>query len=79
MGMAPLPLQARDGDFRCRKAPTFERQLQNYPSDRFSGDFAEIWYLMQIHILFRVRGFASNAKDWQNRPQAIDGSFATAS
>jgi hypothetical protein len=32
------------------------RELQNYPSDRFSGDFAEIWYLMQIHILFRVGG-----------------------
>jgi hypothetical protein len=30
--------------------------LQNYPSDRFSGDFAEIWHLMQIHILFRVGG-----------------------
>jgi hypothetical protein len=34
----------------------YRRELQNYSSDRFSGDFAEIWYLMQIHILLRVGG-----------------------
>jgi hypothetical protein len=33
-----------------------ERELQNYPPDRFSGAFADLWYLMQIHILFRVGG-----------------------
>jgi hypothetical protein len=33
-----------------------QRELQNYPSDRFSGDFADLWHLMQIHILFRVGG-----------------------
>ena len=32
------------------------RELQNYPPDRFSGDFAEISYLMQIHILLCVGG-----------------------
>src|SRR3569832_1016429 len=37
--------------------PLWMRELQNYPSDRFSDDFTEIWYLMQIYILL-----SSNSK-----------------
>ena len=30
------------------------RDLQNFRLSRFLSDFAEVWRLMQIHILLRV-------------------------